>query len=375
MRLALYAAIVAIGFIWFRGSRRRTPGSPASASRSDVRSRRWTGRLPVRVTVAADREAGRLRAPRLMGTRVDAQPCLEVPHTIGAVPHSRTLGLLLLWLALGLAALEGLLFGLALSTGMSTPSVGAGSSGLAESSSWSTVADVDHLERMASIDAAFGRALVRLGPCASSQPHRRLVVMAIGAVVVVYVLVAVAVDLVRAFPGQLPSRATGSNSPGSRNKRNSHTARPRSRSRRCSWRSSGPCTWPGHPVDTHDPGRDLCAALHGPQRGRRLRRPARPRLHRILGDRVVHDGVLHWRVAIQPPFILNPFWIIPSPSWRDADRVLIGTPTLRLRGDYLAIVTWDSGDHRDRREQSPWGDRRTGGDPGVIPQFSVHLLG
>ena len=40
-------------------------------------------------------------------------PVSKYLNTIGAVPHDRTLGLILLWLALGLTVLEGVLFGLA----------------------------------------------------------------------------------------------------------------------------------------------------------------------------------------------------------------------------------------------------------------------
>jgi len=50
-------------------------------------------------------------------------------------------------------------------------------------------------------------------------------------------------------------------------------------------------------------------------------------------------------LPIQPPFILNPFWVIPfSILAAMLTGVLIGAPTLRLRGDYLAIVTLGFGE-------------------------------
>ena len=56
--------------------------------------------------------------------------------------------------------------------------------------------------------------------------------------------------------------------------------------------------------------------------------------------------------------------------------VLLGTPTLRLRGDYLAIVTLGFGEIIEIIANNL--DGITGGPagtPGVIPQFSVNLFG
>jgi branched-chain amino acid transport system permease protein len=82
-------------------------------------------------------------------------------------------------------------------------------------------------------------------------------------------------------------------------------------------------------------------------------------------------------LPVQPPFILNPFWIIPFALVAAMlTGVLLGTPTLRLRGDYLAIVTLGFGEIIEIVANNL--DGVTGGPagtPGVIPQFSVHLLG
>ncbi len=55
--------------------------------------------------------------------------------------------------------------------------------------------------------------------------------------------------------------------------------------------------------------------------------------------------------------------------------VLIGTPTLRLRGDYLAIVTLGFGEIIEIVANNLHGvTGGPAGTPGVIPQFSVHLV-
>ena len=81
-------------------------------------------------------------------------------------------------------------------------------------------------------------------------------------------------------------------------------------------------------------------------------------------------------LPIQPPFILNPFWIIPFAIVAAMlTGVLLGTPTLRLRGDYLAIVTLGFGEIIEIVANNLNGvTGGPAGTPGVIPQFSVHLL-
>ena len=54
--------------------------------------------------------------------------------------------------------------------------------------------------------------------------------------------------------------------------------------------------------------------------------------------------------------------------------VLLGTPTLRLRGDYLAIVTLGFGEIIEIVANNLNGvTGGPAGTPGFIPQFSVHF--
>ena len=86
----------------------------------------------------------------------------------------------------------------------------------------------------------------------------------------------------------------------------------------------------------------------------------------------------YWTGAlpVHPLFHLNPFWAIPFAILAAMFAgVLLGSPTLRLRGDYLAIVTLGFGEIIQivaTNLQSV-----TGGPAGAlgIPYFSVHLLG
>jgi branched-chain amino acid transport system permease protein len=81
-------------------------------------------------------------------------------------------------------------------------------------------------------------------------------------------------------------------------------------------------------------------------------------------------------LPIHPPFILNPFWVIPfSIVAAMLAGVLLGTPTLRLRGDYLAIVTLGFGEIIEIVANNLNGvTGGPAGTPGFIPQFSVHLF-
>jgi len=76
---------------------------------------------------------------------------------------------------------------------------------------------------------------------------------------------------------------------------------------------------------------------------RRLRRAAGSGLRRLLRGRC-----LHLRAARQPAFNLHlPFWVIlPIGAALAAffGLLLLGAPTLKLRGDYLAIVTLGFGE-------------------------------
>ncbi|HWA68192.1 MAG TPA: branched-chain amino acid ABC transporter permease [Mycobacteriales bacterium] len=82
------------------------------------------------------------------------------------------------------------------------------------------------------------------------------------------------------------------------------------------------------------------------------------------------------RLPVHPPFTLNPFWILPIAVVAALIAgVILGAPTLRLRGDYLAIVTLGFGEvaYSFVRNKTSV----TGGDSGAfnIPHLSIHAAG
>ncbi|MGD0874560.1 MAG: branched-chain amino acid ABC transporter permease [Acidimicrobiales bacterium] len=381
MRLALYAAIVAIGFIWVSWI------SPKDTWKPGVCIEVGCAFAAMELVVYLF-ESQSLRIARLGGYALLAlygvlawmhNPVSKYLNTIGAVPHSRTLGLLLLWLALGLAALEGLLFGLAF------------------------------VHRH--VDTQRGRRLFRLGGVvllvygwlmwttwsawrASTPhsvahwfasvhvlPHSRtagLVVMAIGAVVVVYVLVAVAVDLVRALSGSASKQ-------GNRFEFAGITKQTKFAYGKTAITIAAllvAIQWPLH----MDPGIQSILTTQVA-----IYVLLSMGLNVVVGFAGLLDlgYIAFWAIGsyttayftgalpIQPPFILNPFWIIPFAIVAAMlTGVLIGTPTLRLRGDYLAIVTLGFGEIIEIVANNLHGvTGGPAGTPGVIPQFSVHLLG
>jgi branched-chain amino acid transport system permease protein len=86
----------------------------------------------------------------------------------------------------------------------------------------------------------------------------------------------------------------------------------------------------------------------------------------------------YWSGAlpVHPPITLNMFWIIPFAILAAMlAGVLLGTPTLRLRGDYLAIVTLGFGEIIEIVATNLGGF--TGGAQGAlgIPHFRFNLLG
>ena len=86
----------------------------------------------------------------------------------------------------------------------------------------------------------------------------------------------------------------------------------------------------------------------------------------------------YWTGAlpIHPPLNLNPFWAIPfAIATAMLAGVVLGAPTLRLRGDYLAIVTLGFGEIIEIVATNLNGV--TGGAQGVIgiPHPSLHLFG
>jgi branched-chain amino acid transport system permease protein len=81
-------------------------------------------------------------------------------------------------------------------------------------------------------------------------------------------------------------------------------------------------------------------------------------------------------LPVHPPMVLNAFWAIPfAIGTAMLSGVLIGAPTLRLRGDYLAIVTLGFGEIIQIVATNLQGV--TGGSQGVIgiPHPDVNLLG
>jgi branched-chain amino acid transport system permease protein len=80
-------------------------------------------------------------------------------------------------------------------------------------------------------------------------------------------------------------------------------------------------------------------------------------------------------LPVHPPFVTDVFWAIPLAIVAAMlAGVVLGVPTLRLRGDYLAIVTLGFGEIIEIVLQNMAGV--TGGPAGVnIPRLSLHVLG
>ncbi|MEU0371793.1 branched-chain amino acid ABC transporter permease [Streptomyces sp. NPDC006283] len=82
------------------------------------------------------------------------------------------------------------------------------------------------------------------------------------------------------------------------------------------------------------------------------------------------------RLPIEPPVVLNNFWVIPVAVVTClVFGLVLGAPTLRLRGDYLAIVTL--GFHEIIYLVAKNADGLTGGPQGarLIPDFSIDFAG
>jgi branched-chain amino acid transport system permease protein len=88
------------------------------------------------------------------------------------------------------------------------------------------------------------------------------------------------------------------------------------------------------------------------------------------------DAYWSGSLPVHPPFHLNPFWILPfAVAAAMVAGVILGAPTLRLRGDYLAIVTLGFGEIIQIVAVNM--TSITGGSVGVVgvPHFSVGLFG
>jgi branched-chain amino acid transport system permease protein len=88
-------------------------------------------------------------------------------------------------------------------------------------------------------------------------------------------------------------------------------------------------------------------------------------------------------LPVQPPFVVNPFYSIPlAVAAAMLAGVILGAPTLRLRGDYLAIVTLGFGEiiqlvANNLTSVTGGSQGITGGTTGAttVPGFSVHAAG
>ncbi len=378
VRLALDLAIVAFGFMWVSWI---APGDT------------WKGGVCIEIGLVLMAmelavylfESRSLRAARLAGYACLAlygvlawmhNPVSKYLNTIGAVPHDRTLGFLLLWIALGLSALEGLLFGLAALRKLVAPRRGRG---------LSTVVGIVLLAygwlmwtRWASWRAVSPHSLAHWLASIHVLPHNHsagLGVMAAGALVLVCVLGWVVTDLGRALGGSRPEHG--------RYEFTGITKQTKFAYAKTAVTIAAlliAIQWPLH----MDPGIQSILTTQVA-----IYVLLAIGLNVVVGFAGLLDlgYVAFWAIGayttayftgalpIQPPFLLNPFWIIPFAIVAAMlTGVLLGTPTLRLRGDYLAIVTLGFGEIIEIIANNL--DGVTGGPagtPGVIPQFSVHL--
>lgn len=379
LRLALDLAIAGFGFIWVSWI---SPGDT------------WKGGVCIEIGCAFVAmellvrllESRSLRVARPAGyTFVALYGVLAWMHNavsgylnaIGAVPHDRILGISLLWLALGLSVLEGLLFGFALVRKVISPRQGRGVG---------TVAGVVLLAygwlmwtSWSSWRASRRHSLAHWLASVDILPHNHsvgLAVMAGGVIVLACALASVAVDLVRAIGGSRPEHG--------RYEFTGITKQARFAYGKTAITIAAllvAIQWPLHmnagiqSILTTQVAIYVLLAMG---------------LNVVVGFAGLLDlgYVAFWAIGayttayftgalpVQPPFILDPFWIIPfSIVAAMLTGVLLGTPTLRLRGDYLAIVTLGFGEIIEIVANNL--DGVTGGPagtPGVIPQFSVHLF-
>jgi len=297
-------------------------------------------------------------------------------NTIGAVPHDRTLGLILLWIALLMSVLEGLHLVLAAVRKVVAPRRGRGliatagvvllAYGWLMWTSWATWrASTRH-------SVAHWLASIHV------LPHSHLAglaVMGVGTAVLMATLAWVLADVVRAVGGSRPEHA--------RYEFTGITRKTKFAYGKTAITIAAllvAIQWPLH----MDPGIQSILTTQVA-----IYILLAMGLNVVVGFAGLLDlgYVAFWAIGayttafftgalpIQPPFILNPFWIIPFAIVAAMlTGVLLGTPTLRLRGDYLAIVTLGFGEIIEIVANNLTGV--TGGPAGTtgfIPQFSLHL--
>jgi branched-chain amino acid transport system permease protein len=379
-RLGLDGVVLAVGLIWVWFI---TPGST------------WKGGICIQVgfalaameMVVALFKWRSLRVARVAGYAVLAfygllswfyNPVSKYLNSIGAVPHDRSLARWLVWIAVALSLLEGVLVALAAARKVIAPQRRRGLWALAGLvlfaygwlmwTDWSEWRSRDH------------HSLAHWLASIYVLPHDRpagVAVMVLGGLVLLGVVCWLATDLVRGIVGGPPTHAryefTGITTQA-----------------RFPYGKTGltiaallvAIEWPLHlnggvqSILTTQVAIYVLLAMG---------------LNVVVGFAGLLDlgYVAFWAIGayttafftgalpIHPPFILNPFWVIPfSIVAAMLAGVLLGTPTLRLRGDYLAIVTLGFGEIIEIVANNLNGvTGGPAGTPGFIPQFSVHIFG
>jgi branched-chain amino acid transport system permease protein len=384
-RLGLDGAVVAVGLVWvwfispgntWKGGICIQVGCALAAMEMVVYLSKWSS----------------LRTARLAGYAVVAlygllswfyNPVSKYLNSIGAVPHDRPLGRWLVWIALALSALECVLVALAAARKVIAPRRGRGLWALAGlvlvAYGWLMWTDWSSWRSSArrSLDR---HSLAHWLASIYVLPHDRpagVAVMAVGGLILVGVVCWLASDLVRGISGATPEHGryefTGITTQA-----------------RFAYGKTGltiaallvAIEWPLHlnggvqSILTTQVAIYVLLAMG---------------LNVVVGFAGLLDlgYVAFWAIGsyttafftgalpIHPPFILNPFWVIPfSIVAAMLAGVLLGTPTLRLRGDYLAIVTLGFGEIIEIVANNLNGvTGGPAGTPGFIPQFSVHLFG
>jgi branched-chain amino acid transport system permease protein len=378
-RLGLDLAVVAFGFIWVSWI------SPSDTWKGGVCIEIGCGFAVMELVVYLF-ERWSLRVARLAAYAVVAlygmlawmnNPVSKYLNSIGAVPHDRALGRLLMWLALGLCVLEALLFGLAALRRLvparrerrlgTVAGVVLFAYGWLMWTTWSSW--------RASTPHSVAHWLASIG----IMPHNRpagVVLMVLGALILVGAVAWVVEDLVRAIGGARPDR--------SRYEFTGITKEAKFAYGKTAVTIAAlvvAVQWPLHlnsgiqSILTTQVAIYVLLAMG---------------LNVVVGFAGLLDlgYVAFWAIGayttayftgalpIHPPFLLNPFWVIPfSIAAAMLTGVLLGTPTLRLRGDYLAIVTLGFGEIIEIVANNLNGvTGGPAGTPGFIPQFSIHVF-
>ncbi|HTV12729.1 MAG TPA: branched-chain amino acid ABC transporter permease [Acidimicrobiales bacterium] len=379
VRLSSAAAIVAAGFVWV-----------SWISPSDT----WKGGVCIQVgCVLAAMElvtyifqSRSLRSARLCGYAFLAcygalawvhNSISRYLNSIGAIPHDRTLGRAVLWVALSLFVLEALLFALTVARKVTVPRRKRGFTASAAAvlvvygwlmwttwSMWRTSTPHSLAHWLASI-----HVLPHNGPAG-------ITVMSIGGALALFSLVWTGSDIAAALRGSLP--------PHARFQFTGITKQAKFPYGKAAFTMAAllvAVEWPLH----MNPGVQSILTTQVA-----IYILLSMGLNVVVGFAGLLDlgYIAFWAIGayttayftgalpVQPPFLLNPFWVIPFAIVAAMlTGVLLGTPTLRLRGDYLAIVTLGFGEIIEIVANNL--NRVTGGPegtPGFIPQFSFHVF-